>query len=639
MVFAGLRGAVSLAMALMANLDPNIEPDEKNVIIFHVAMIVALTVVVNGSAAASFYNWLNMYPLNRFRPQLRVRGLRVLACEVEKILEGDHWFHKHAHMGTLTKVLPDFRAASDVDESVEDLRKLNSMEIKHDLGSLLIEKSESIESIFFGPNGYLNLTRWSHVKAVVTAKAMRYLPTEENTEEERRLEGTDSGGDAHVPLAVTTSRDRLSSRATAVTTSPGTNAGTVSPSPHSMHEVVNAADTALKQLHAGTDEEAEMLLYEICFTALGSQYAEMEHHTLISIHCLDRLQEALKKGQDVMVTMRGQTQHERDQVIHFGWYDSGNRKTLLSSRLSRELRSRMSTMHIDSTQREDHLVDAESLRSIKNYVQMKTSAEQMSAYQYKNVEVLMLCTELVWAVREAHLKVLDNVLHGAITDTNDEHVVHAKHALEQEFQKIISDSEVLLHDLHQQHAADGLLQCSCTIITSRVALHILSSKIDVLVQKGFFDERDKESLEYVVTSRMVELQSTMTHSVLDAVWRRVDQLFHPATNRGTQPGGVTFTAQAPRVAPHTRTNVEPTTPSFTRGVPKPDNRPTCTTSQPARAPEPDPRPVSASPKPSKGEALKEHVRVPGPKSRLPPVRPPRLPPASGESSTRAKLGP
>eukprot|EP01048_Picozoa_sp_COSAG05_P000994 COSAG05_NODE_31_length_28416_cov_170.150652_17_plen_241_part_00 len=55
-----------------------------------------------------------------------------------------------------------------------------------------------------------------------------------------------------------------------------------------------------------TDGEAEKLLYEISFTALNSRYVDMEHHSLISMRTLDRLQEALKKGQDILVTMRGQ---------------------------------------------------------------------------------------------------------------------------------------------------------------------------------------------------------------------------------------------------------------------------------------------------------------------------------------------
>ena len=47
----------------------------------------------------------------------------------------------------------------------------------------------------------------------------------------------------------------------------------------------------------------------------------------------------------------------------------------------------------------------------------------MSIYQHKNIEDLQHCTELAWAVREAHHEVCTNVLHGDIVDT----CVHMHH--------------------------------------------------------------------------------------------------------------------------------------------------------------------------------------------------------------------
>ena len=71
-----------------------------------------------------------------------------------------------------------------------------------------------------------------------------------------------------------------------------------------------------------------MLLYEICFTALNARYIEMHHHQLISINALDRLQEALKKGQDVLVQLRDPRADSTKQPnpVYLGWNDDDDHR-------------------------------------------------------------------------------------------------------------------------------------------------------------------------------------------------------------------------------------------------------------------------------------------------------------------------
>ena len=79
-----------------------------------------------------------------------------------------------------------------------------------------------------------------------------------------------------------------------------------------------------------------MLLYEICFTALNARYGEMHHHSLISINTLDRLQEALKKGQDVLVQLRDPSNDptKLPNPIYLGWNDDNDHKNESRFRIS-----------------------------------------------------------------------------------------------------------------------------------------------------------------------------------------------------------------------------------------------------------------------------------------------------------------
>ena len=80
----------------MAERNGMIHADERAVILFHVATIVALTVVVNGTTAGWLYNTLDIYPENYCRPDLRERGLTALKSAAKDI-EDDMGEVNHAH--------------------------------------------------------------------------------------------------------------------------------------------------------------------------------------------------------------------------------------------------------------------------------------------------------------------------------------------------------------------------------------------------------------------------------------------------------------------------------------------------------------------------------------------------------------
>lgn len=148
MTYGGLRGAVSLAMALMLDADLSVDIVIRELIVFHTGVIVVLTIVINGMTAGALYNYLNMYPANAFRAELRERGFRVLAAEVESIYEvfKKDWFHQLADPATLKKVCPDFTKA------------------KAKFGEIHVPDSD-VEQIFFGFQGYVHkeLYGWKRV--------------------------------------------------------------------------------------------------------------------------------------------------------------------------------------------------------------------------------------------------------------------------------------------------------------------------------------------------------------------------------------------------------------------------------------------------------------------------------------------
>jgi hypothetical protein len=82
MVYGGLRGAVGLALAMEVEHDQRIDPAVRETVMVQVGGIVALTLLINGTTAGLFYEYLNPYPEVPYRESLTVRALIQLDIEV-----------------------------------------------------------------------------------------------------------------------------------------------------------------------------------------------------------------------------------------------------------------------------------------------------------------------------------------------------------------------------------------------------------------------------------------------------------------------------------------------------------------------------------------------------------------------------
>jgi NhaP-type Na+/H+ or K+/H+ antiporter len=82
MVYSGLRGAVGLALAMEVEHDHRIDVAVQDTIVIQVGGIVALTLLINGTTAGLFYEYLNPYPEDPYRESLTVRTLIQLDIEV-----------------------------------------------------------------------------------------------------------------------------------------------------------------------------------------------------------------------------------------------------------------------------------------------------------------------------------------------------------------------------------------------------------------------------------------------------------------------------------------------------------------------------------------------------------------------------
>ena len=118
---------------------------------------------------------------------------------------------------------------------------------------------------------------------------------------------------------------------------------------------------------------------------------------------MNRLQEAIKKGQDVLVQLRDKsladTQREKlPNPMYLAWNDDaphGGGSLKMSFRCK--------------TKKGDRMVRPESLTSVMNFVKAKNHHQELSMSRFKHIEDLMLCAEMAWAVREAHQEVIFHV--------------------------------------------------------------------------------------------------------------------------------------------------------------------------------------------------------------------------------------
>lgn len=112
MGWGGLRGAVSLTLALIVQLDIN-DTLYDELVLFYVAGVVALTLLVNGMTSEFVYDALKMVRPSNAELDLFTQSLRTLDEDVDiAIAKMQHnWFYKTAIWARIIHVLPRFSRA------------------------------------------------------------------------------------------------------------------------------------------------------------------------------------------------------------------------------------------------------------------------------------------------------------------------------------------------------------------------------------------------------------------------------------------------------------------------------------------------------------------------------------------------
>ena len=74
----GLRGAVSLALALLIDSHPTIDNKTKDFVLIQTAGVVTLSLLINGTTAGFVYEHLQLYRKNRYHEQLIQQAMACL---------------------------------------------------------------------------------------------------------------------------------------------------------------------------------------------------------------------------------------------------------------------------------------------------------------------------------------------------------------------------------------------------------------------------------------------------------------------------------------------------------------------------------------------------------------------------------
>lgn len=110
-IWAGLRGAVGLTLALLVDMNPAVDVNTSNLINFYVNGIVILTLVLNGTTVEYLYAKLNPYPASKHKVVLyNLAIVELETCQMPKIYSGlaKDWLFARADREFVQKLVPDF---------------------------------------------------------------------------------------------------------------------------------------------------------------------------------------------------------------------------------------------------------------------------------------------------------------------------------------------------------------------------------------------------------------------------------------------------------------------------------------------------------------------------------------------------
>lgn len=122
MMYGGLRGAVGLALGLLVAEDSGaMTQRDIDLINFHTAGIVLLTLFINGSTAGDVYRWLKLYPPNKYRAKLSIGALEELRHDVETQIYRlkRSWLHRNtpARWRVVNDLVPNFEKEGKFDDT------------------------------------------------------------------------------------------------------------------------------------------------------------------------------------------------------------------------------------------------------------------------------------------------------------------------------------------------------------------------------------------------------------------------------------------------------------------------------------------------------------------------------------------
>jgi NhaP-type Na+/H+ or K+/H+ antiporter len=121
MTFGGLRGAVSLALALLIDAHPTIESKTKDFVLIQTAGVVTLSLFINGTLSGYVYQRLDLYRKNRYRDLLARQAMACLhdgaISWMRANLSGDE-FHGHADFKVVEDLMIDFSNAELVHDEL-----------------------------------------------------------------------------------------------------------------------------------------------------------------------------------------------------------------------------------------------------------------------------------------------------------------------------------------------------------------------------------------------------------------------------------------------------------------------------------------------------------------------------------------
>merc|ERR1719171_1139110 len=108
MWYGGLRGAVGLAMVLEVAGTVQIDPRARAKIAFHVAVIVLMTLVINGMTVSRFYKSLKVYKVVQHHTHLLQRSVgkceEIASCHVRLLRE--HWVYSNCYFDIIRNLVP-----------------------------------------------------------------------------------------------------------------------------------------------------------------------------------------------------------------------------------------------------------------------------------------------------------------------------------------------------------------------------------------------------------------------------------------------------------------------------------------------------------------------------------------------------